>query len=861
VDFAAAGAIRSGAEPPRRPEFLFASRPERGLETLLRDLWPRILNRLPDAGLRVTSYAVPTDLPPAARAAHRRCRDLVRRTPGVHGIGPLRRREFWRHLASSSALLYPTDFPETNCMVALEAQALGVPLVTSDRFALAETVGFGPCRISAPWGSSAYGDAFVDLAVRLVEDPPFRAEAVAAGDAHVSPETHSWDRLAETWEHEFGTRFQGRFRRRRAGILRRLLRDSQAVAARRLVDQGAGDGTFDPLDLQELERRETSLRRAFDAPGTLFEPPPGSEPVQMTELWKRIEGRLAGVQNATLLDVGCGEGNLLLPLLRRHPGWTLTGIDGNRGRLDLAAERARRLGLGDRVRLLHAVDPHVDGGPEIPAHDVAVLAEVLEFFDDPAALLAWAEARARRGVVGYVLDGPWEILSGETWQRHQFDDGATGRLLAHVEPDLDLHYVPCGQTPRGEILGCRFFSYRPAGDRRPGALDLDRLMRRAPPLPKVTATLMVKDEEANVRRCVDSLAPFVDQIWVADTGSRDATAPILKSIGFGTEQERGRRILVPMPFEDFSRTRNTLANRALGDGTSETDYLLWQDADEILHRGEVLRRLVDANVFYDAFAIEQRHVTADGSIRPDHPLRCYRPRGVDGRPRFFGCIHEQVQLGLNEPVRRMLICPETHVVHLGYLGEAGRLDKSFGRNLPLFLKDRREHPDRWVGHVLGVREFLLIARQEIRHAGRVTPKAYRHLNWSWELWRRSVRPLPAPFYRRLGFDLSRAALEALGRHRLPLRATGQVPFAVDFGLEIGPSPSDGPPRPRAWTWVADADELREIVEERFEDALSQTTAAPPRLPPEETPTLPSRWSEVDLPPELFDLEPFAEELP
>ncbi|MEM9594937.1 MAG: hypothetical protein AAGD06_11760, partial [Acidobacteriota bacterium] len=121
VDFAAAGAIRSGAEPPRRPEFLFASRPERGLETLLRDLWPRILNRLPDARLRVTSYAVPTDLPPAARAAHRRCRDLVRRTPAVHGIGPLRRREFWRHLASSSALLYPTDFPETNCMVALEA--------------------------------------------------------------------------------------------------------------------------------------------------------------------------------------------------------------------------------------------------------------------------------------------------------------------------------------------------------------------------------------------------------------------------------------------------------------------------------------------------------------------------------------------------------------------------------------------------------------------------------------------------------------------------------------------------------------------------------------------------------------------
>ena len=67
-------------------------------------------------------------------------------------------------------MLYPTETPEVNCMIALEAQALGVPSVTTDDFALRNPC-FKPTRVEAPWGTPNYVTEFVAATVRLVKDP------------------------------------------------------------------------------------------------------------------------------------------------------------------------------------------------------------------------------------------------------------------------------------------------------------------------------------------------------------------------------------------------------------------------------------------------------------------------------------------------------------------------------------------------------------------------------------------------------------------------------------------------------------------------------------------------------------------
>ena len=46
----------------------------------------------------------------------------------------------------------------------------------------------------------------------------------------------------------------------------------------------------------------------------------------------------------------------------------------------------------------------------------------------------------------------------------------------------------------------------------------------------VTACLIVKNEEVNLPRCLDSLRPVVDEIVVVDTGSTDRTVELAREL-------------------------------------------------------------------------------------------------------------------------------------------------------------------------------------------------------------------------------------------------------------------------------------------------------------------------------------------
>jgi len=225
VDFdALERALAAGSAESPCPTFVYASRPERGLDLLLRRIWPRLRARLPQARLLVSSYDVGAmDLSPDLLELYGFCRDLAARGPGVEELGSLTRAAFWRRLAGATALLYPATFPEISCMVALEAQAAGVPVVTSDAFALSETVATAETRIGAPIGGDAYVERFVEVACRLAEDAAFRAAAAAAGRRHVAPASHSWRAIAERWSERFRATLAGAGERSRPRVSALLL--------------------------------------------------------------------------------------------------------------------------------------------------------------------------------------------------------------------------------------------------------------------------------------------------------------------------------------------------------------------------------------------------------------------------------------------------------------------------------------------------------------------------------------------------------------------------------------------------------------------------------------------------------------
>jgi len=80
--------------------------------------------------------------------------------------------------------------------------------------------------------------------------------------------------------------------------------------------------------------------------------------------------------------------------------------------------------------------------------------------------------------------------------------------------------------------------------------------------------MIVRDEEKNLPACLESVKDLVDEIVIADTGSKDGTIEVAKRYG-------ARCISIPWE-NDFAAARN----RSLEEVHS--DWVLWMDADEQL---------------------------------------------------------------------------------------------------------------------------------------------------------------------------------------------------------------------------------------------------------------------------------------
>ena len=84
----------------------------------------------------------------------------------------------------------------------------------------------------------------------------------------------------------------------------------------------------------------------------------------------------------------------------------------------------------------------------------------------------------------------------------------------------------------------------------------------------VSLCMIVKDEEANLARCLASVKPIVDEMVVVDTGSNDRTSDISEFFG--------ARVYEFEWSNDFAAARNFSISKAKG------DWILIMDADEVI---------------------------------------------------------------------------------------------------------------------------------------------------------------------------------------------------------------------------------------------------------------------------------------
>ena len=152
VDHDLIAAATSWTRRPDRLGILYASRPERGLDVVLEQVLPRILKLEPRATLHVAGYPIENaSLQGILADAKRQCAEVYRDRVRWHGA--LAKRDLYRLMATCGVMLYPPPgrldpgFADTSCVLAMEAMAAGLPIVTTDRGALPETCGPAGLRV------------------------------------------------------------------------------------------------------------------------------------------------------------------------------------------------------------------------------------------------------------------------------------------------------------------------------------------------------------------------------------------------------------------------------------------------------------------------------------------------------------------------------------------------------------------------------------------------------------------------------------------------------------------------------------------------------------------------------------------
>lgn len=227
---------------------------------------------------------------------------------------------------------------------------------------------------------------------------------------------------------------------------------------------------------------------------------------------------------------------------------------------------------------------------------------------------------------------------------------------------------------------------------------------------RIHLVMIARDEARCIERCLVSARAWVDQMWVLDTGSSDATAQIATRCG--------ARVAHFDWVDDFSAARN--AALALTDA----EWCLVLDADEwIVRGGESIAALrMQEPAFIGQISVASSFDTAQGGagVAPSWLPRVL-PRGV----RYEGRVHEQPLSPL--PRQRLPLL----VGHDGYLG--AQMAHKQGRNKTLLQRALAARPaDAYLRYQLGkdfeVRaEFEAAAPHYLQALASVEPRAiWRH---------------------------------------------------------------------------------------------------------------------------------------
>lgn len=197
---------------------------------------------------------------------------------------------------------------------------------------------------------------------------------------------------------------------------------------------------------------------------------------------------------------------------------------------------------------------------------------------------------------------------------------------------------------------------------------------------KLSACLIVKNEERNIKRCIESFKTVVDEIIVVDTGSEDTTIEIAKKLGGKIYHYKWEN--------DFSKARNYALDKATG------DWIIFLDADEYFYENKAnnIRKIIRQIPNGKINAVLTRHVNIDACNNriknTEIKVRIFKN---NKNIRYAGKIHENVNNN-GKALNAIAVAGDIlEIYHVGYSSDI--IIRKSKRNLELLLDSLRHSRD------------------------------------------------------------------------------------------------------------------------------------------------------------------------
>lgn len=210
-------------------------------------------------------------------------------------------------------------------------------------------------------------------------------------------------------------------------------------------------------------------------------------------------------------------------------------------------------------------------------------------------------------------------------------------------------------------------------------------------MPGLTVSMIVKNEEKKLKKCLDSIKDAADEIVIVDTGSTDDTIKIA--------EEYKARIFHFGWQNDFSAARNYALSK------STCSWILYIDADEVLPSSSLqeLKTLIGKD---EAAGFKCTVKSIDSQHGRNNSMQYVRLFKYTEGIKFQGKVHEQIVHSLVEKgytIRESGI----EIIHTGYDIAKDEKQKKALRNLPLLLDEYYASKSSYYAFQLGLTYQIL----------------------------------------------------------------------------------------------------------------------------------------------------------